>query len=106
MKVRNYKNLLVDEGKTIDFEKVPTQTEFEIADHGSLVQDEDVKKPGELNILACDDIFLSIDTKAANGKFAFNLLNTCCSKDFLKGTIELNGTASAHSLRPVLLHSF
>ncbi len=40
------------EGKTNNFDKVPTQTEFEIAEHGSSVQDEAIKKLGELNVLA------------------------------------------------------
>ncbi len=44
----------------------------ENAEHGSLVQDEAVKKLGELNVLAYEDILLSIDTKTAAGKVAFN----------------------------------
>ena len=43
---RGYKKLLVGEGKTIGVDKVPTQTEFEAAEHGSSVQDEAVKKLG------------------------------------------------------------
>ncbi len=45
---RDYKNLLVGEGKTICVDKVPSHTEFQIADHGSSVQDEAVKKLGDL----------------------------------------------------------
>ncbi len=35
-------------------------------------------------MLAYEDIILSIATKTAAGKFAFNLGNTCYSKDFPK----------------------
>ncbi len=40
---RGYNKLLVGEGKTVGVDKVPTKTEFEEAEHGSLVQDEAVK---------------------------------------------------------------
>ncbi len=52
------------------------------AEHGSSVQDEAVKKLGDLNILAYEDIFLSIDTKTDAAKVAFNLVNICYSQDF------------------------
>ncbi len=41
---RGYKKLLVGGGKTVGVDKVPTQTKFEAAEHGSSVQDEAVKK--------------------------------------------------------------
>ncbi len=41
---RGYKKLLVGDGKTVGVDKVPTQTKFEKAEHGSFVQDEAVKK--------------------------------------------------------------
>ena len=81
--------LLVGEGKTVGVDKVPTQTEFEAAENGSSVQDEAVKKLGELNVLAYEDIHLSIDTKTAAGKVAFNLVNTCYSEDFPEGNCRL-----------------
>jgi len=86
---RGYKKLLVGEGKTVGVDKVPTQTEFEAAEHGSSVQDEAVKKLGKLNVLAYEDILLSIDTKTAAGKVAFNLVNTCYSEDFPEGNCRL-----------------
>ena len=53
-----------------------------MAELGSSVQDEAVKKLGELNVLMYEDILLSIDTKTAAEKIAFNLVNTCFSEDF------------------------
>ncbi len=35
----SYKKILVSEEKTVGFVKVPTQTELEMAEHGSSVQD-------------------------------------------------------------------
>ncbi len=49
---RFYKKLLVGEGKTIGFDKVPTKTKFEEAEHGQSVQDEAFQKLGELNVPA------------------------------------------------------
>ncbi len=34
---RGYKNLLVCEGKIVDVDKLPIETEFEMAEHGSSV---------------------------------------------------------------------
>ncbi len=53
---RGYKKLLAGEGKTGGVDKMPTKTKFEEAEHGSSVQDEAVKKLGELNVLAYEDI--------------------------------------------------
>ncbi len=50
-----------------------------MAEHCSSVQDEAVKKLCNLNVLAYEEILLSIDTKNAAGKVAFNLVNTCYS---------------------------
>ena len=66
--LRGYKKLLVGEGKTVGVDKVPTQTEFEMAEHGSSVQDEAVRKLGELNVPEYEDILLSINTKTADEK--------------------------------------
>ncbi len=49
---RGYKKLLIGEGKTVGVDKVPTQTEFEEAEHGSSVQREAVKKLGKSNVVA------------------------------------------------------
>ncbi len=68
--------LLVGEGKTVGVDKVPTQTMFKMAEHGSSVQDAAIKKLGKINVLPNEDILLSIDTKTAPGKVAFNLVNT------------------------------
>ncbi len=43
---RGYKKLLVSENKTIGTDKIPTQTEFEMTEHGSSVQDDAVEKLG------------------------------------------------------------
>ena len=60
-----------------------------MAELGSSVQDEAVKMLGTMNVLAYEDILLSIDTKNAAGKVAFNLVNTCYSEDFPKGNCRL-----------------
>ena len=86
-KLEGYKKLLVGEDKTVCVDKVPTQSEM--AELGSSVQDEAVKKLGELNVLMYEDILLSIDTKTAAGKIAFNLVNTCFSEDFPEGNCRL-----------------
>ncbi len=80
---------MVGEGKTVGVDKVPTKTELEEAEHGSSVQDEVVKKLGDLNVHAFEDILLSIDTKTAAGKVALNLVNTCYSEDFPEGNCRL-----------------
>ncbi len=40
-------------------------------------------------MLAYKGILLSIDIKTSAGKVAFNLINTCYSKDFLQGNCTL-----------------
>ena len=80
--LRCYKKLLVGEDKTVGVDKVPTQSEDEMAELRSSVQDEAVKKLGKLNVLTYEDILMSIDTKTAAGKVAYNLVNTCYSEDF------------------------
>ncbi len=40
-------------------------------------------------MLAYEDILLSIDTKTAAGKVAFNLVNTVYSEDFPEGNCRL-----------------
>ncbi len=97
--LRGYKKLLVDEGKTVSVEKMPTQTEFEKAEHGSSVQDEAVKKLGKLNVLAYKNILLSIDTKNA-GKVAISLILVTL-KTVLKETVGLHGFASIQSLSQI-----
>ncbi len=47
-----------------------------MVEHGSSVQDEEVKKLGKLNLLAYENILLSIVIKTAAGKVAINLFNT------------------------------
>ncbi len=86
---RGYKNLLVGQCKTVGVDKVPTETKFEEAEHGSSVQDEAVKKLSDLNMLAYEDILLPIDTNTSAGKVAFNLVNTCYSEDFPQGNCRL-----------------
>ncbi len=78
------------EDKTASDDKVPTRTEIEDAEHGSSVQDEAIKKLGDVNVPAYEDILLSIDTKTAAGKVVFYLVNTCYSEDFLKETVGLH----------------
>lgn len=68
---------------------VPTQTEFEMTEHGTSVQDEAIKKLVKLTVLAYEDILLSIDIKSAAGKVAFNFVNKCNSADFLGGKCRL-----------------
>ncbi len=67
---RGYKKRLVGEGKTVGVDKVTTQTKFEKAEHSSSVQNETVKKLGDLNVLAYEDVLLFIDPKSAAGKVA------------------------------------
>ena len=55
----------------------------------SSIQDEAVKKLGKMNVLAYEDILLSIDTKTAAGKVVFNLVNTCYSEDVPEGNCIL-----------------
>ena len=98
---RGYKKLLVGEGKTVGVDKVATKTEFEEAKHGSSVQDEAVKKLGDLNVLAYENILY---TKIAAGKVAFNLVNACYS--FLKKIVDLYGITSIQSLSQILFHPF
>ncbi len=86
---RGYKKLLVTKGKTVCVDKLPNQTEFEKAEHGSSVQDEAIKKLCKLNMLAYEDNFLLINTKNTAGKVAFNLVNTCYSEDFPEGNCRL-----------------
>ncbi len=62
--------------KNVGVDNMPKQTEFEMVEHGSTFQDEAFKQWGELNILECEDIPLSIDTKTTAGKGAFNLVDT------------------------------
>ena len=50
---RGYKKLLIGEGKTVGVDKVPTQTEYEMAALGTSIEDKAVTKLGELNVLAC-----------------------------------------------------
>ena len=47
---RGYKMLLVGEGKTVGVDKVPTESEYEMAEQSS-VQDDAVKNLGKLNVL-------------------------------------------------------
>ncbi len=104
---RGYKNHLVGEDTTIGVDKVPTHTEFQFAEHGSLVQDEAVKKLRDLHVIAYGDIFLCVDTKIAVGKVEFNLVNTCYSiKTFLKETVGFHGTISMQNLSLILLHPY
>ncbi len=99
---RGYKKLLVDEGKTVDVDNVPTKTEYEEAENGSSDQDEAVKKLGDLNVLAYENILY---TRTVTGKVAFNLVNACYS--FLKKkTVDLHEITSIQSLSQILLHSF
>ena len=70
---RGYKKLLVEEGKTVGVDKMPTQTEYENAALGTSIEDMAVTKLGELNVLAYEDILLSIDTNSSAGKVAFKL---------------------------------
>ncbi len=58
-----YLKLFIGEGKTVGVDKMPTQTEFEIAEHGSSVKDEAIKKLVKLNVISHEDILLSIDTR-------------------------------------------
>ncbi len=85
-----YKKRLVGEGKTVGVDKVTTQTKFEKAEHSSSVQNETVKKLGDLNVSAYEDIL-------AAGKVAFNLVNTCSLITFLKETVGIYGIASFKS---------
>ncbi len=66
-----------------------TQAEFEIAEHDSSVHDEAVKKLDKLNMLAYEDIFLSIDTKTTAGKVPFKLVKTCFFKDLSEENCRL-----------------
>ena len=79
---RGYKKLLVEEGKTVGVDKMPTQTEYEMVILGTSFEDKAVTKLGELNVLAYEDILLSIGAKTAARKVTFNLVNTCHSEDF------------------------
>ncbi len=74
---RGYKELLVGEGKTIGVAKVSTQIKFEMDEHGSTVQMKLLRILESLNVLARENILLSINTKNAAWKVAFNLVNTC-----------------------------
>ena len=49
-----------------------------------------MKKLGALNELMYEDFLLSIDTKTAAGKIAFNLVKTCYSEDFPGGNCLLS----------------
>ncbi len=42
-------------------------------------------RSGDLNVLVYEDILLSINTKTAAEKVAFNLVNTCYFEDFPEG---------------------
>ena len=56
---------------------------------GSSVQDEAVKKLGELNVLMYENILLSTDAKTAARKVAFILVNTCYFEEFSEGNCRL-----------------
>ncbi len=103
---RGYKKLLVGEGKILGVDKVPTKTKFEEAEHGSSVQAETVKKLGEFNLLAYEDILLSIETKTPAGKVAFNLVNTCYSEDFPEGNCRLAWDRLHSKFEPNTAHPF
>ena len=49
-------------------DKVLTQIEYEMGALWMSIEDKVITKPGELNVLACEDILLSIDTKTTAGK--------------------------------------
>ncbi len=46
-------------------------------------------RSGDLNVLVYEDILLSINTKTAAEKVAFNLVNTCYFEDFPEGNCRL-----------------
>ena len=49
------------------------------------VEDKAMTKLGKLNVLAYEDILLSIDMKTAARKVNFNLVNLCYYKNFPEG---------------------
>ncbi len=79
--------LFIGEGKTVGVDKMPTQTEFEIAEHGSSIKDEAIKKLVKLNVISHEDILLSIDTRLLLERL--HSVNTCYSQDFPEGNCRL-----------------
>ena len=82
-KMKGYKNMVI--GK----EKILTNDEFELALLGSAKEDKAVKKLGELNEEAYEDIILSINHTSNMGKVAFSLVKICVSTEYLEGNCKL-----------------
>ena len=65
-----------------------------------------MKKHDKLNVLAYEDIQLSIDTKSAVVKVVFNLVNTCYPEDFSKGNCRLAWDCLHAKFEPIAASSF
>ena len=75
-----YKKLLL--GK----EKIPTESKYQQA----VTDDNKVtKNPGELNEQAYEDIILSINHTAGEGRVAFSLVKNCVSDEYPEGNCKL-----------------
>ena len=73
-------------------DKIPTQEEYQDALKGNEDLNKTIKKLGELNKLAYEDFFLSINSSSSVGKVAFGLVKNAKKEDFLKGTARWHGT--------------
>lgn len=82
-KRKGYKKLL------LGTEKIPKGDEYELAVLGSSADDKKVKKLGESNEEAYEDIILSISHTTKQGKIAFSLVKNCKTSAYPEGNCKL-----------------
>ncbi len=104
---RGEKKLLVGEGKTVGVDKVPTKTEFDEAEHGSSVQDEAVKKLGDLNVLHMRTSFCLLTPSLLLERLhsIWSVLVTLKTWDRLQSKFEPNSAPSLLKLRNIFENS-
>ena len=69
--------------------KVPTLSEYSLAELGDSDADKETVKLGDSNALGYEDLILSINGSTKAGKVAFNLVKNCKTDEFPEGNYKL-----------------
>ena len=86
---KGYLKLLTGKGITTGRDKIPKLDELLLAELGSTDDDKAIVQVAELNLLAYEDIVLSINATTGKGKIAFSLVKNCKTDDFPMGNCRL-----------------